>query len=154
MADDGTEKGMRATTIDPVAFLAGLPIEVREDMQTLDVEIGAAMDGTDTKMFTGTFWGGSTQEIIGYGTYRYRRSDRKMVDWFVVGLARQKDYISVYLSAVEDGQYVAEKYGAGIGKVKVGKSSISFRSVSDIDLDELIALVRKARELSADQLSS
>jgi hypothetical protein len=145
-------KGMKKTHTDPVVFLAELPVDVREDMKTLDVEIAAAMDGTDTAVFKGKFWGGSHQEIIGYGTYTYQRSDKKNADWFVVGLAAQKNYISVYISAVEDGEYVAEKYGNDIGKVKVGKSSISFTSLEDIDLSKLIALVHKARALSADQL--
>ncbi len=55
----------------------------------------------------------------------------------------------MYVSAVEGREYVAEKYGKEIGKVKVGKSSISFRSLDDIDLDKLLAIVAKARELTS-----
>ncbi len=65
------------------------------------------------------------------------------VEWFLIGLAFQTNYISVYVSAVEGREYVAEKYGEEIGKVKVGKSSISFRSLDDIDLDKLLAIVAK-----------
>jgi hypothetical protein len=56
----------------------------------------------------------------------------------------------VYVNAVEGREYVAEKYGEEIGKVKVGKSSISFRSLDDIDLDKLLAIVAKARELTSE----
>ena len=65
----------------------------------------------------------------------------------MVGLALQKNYISVYLNAVEDRQYLSEKYGSDLGKVKVGKASLSFASVDDIDLDRFTDLVGKARDL-------
>ena len=77
------------------------------------------------------------------------RSDGKRVEWFVVGLARQKHYISVYINAVEERQYLAEKYGKTVGKVKVGKSSISFSRLADIEIDRLVALVARARQIAA-----
>jgi len=121
------------------AFLEVLPLDVRGDMVTLDREISIVMAGEDRSLYVGRFWGGSDQEIIGYGTVQYQRSDKKQVEWFAVGLALQKRYISVYVNVVEDRQYLAEKYGPDIGKVKVGKSSISFSSLSDIDLNKLVA---------------
>ena len=92
-------------------------------------------------------WGGTDQEIIGYGIQRYQRSDKKEVEWFLVGLARQKNYLSVYINVVEDRQYLSEKYGKELGKVKVGKASLSFNSLADIDLDEFENLIRKGREI-------
>lgn len=143
---------MKKTNIDPVVVIGGLPVDEREDMRTLDVEIAGVMDGTETTVYKGKFWGGSHQEIIGYGSQTYQRSDKKEVEWFVIGLARQKDYISIYINVVEDGEYLAEKYGADLGKVKVGKSSISFAEVEDIDLDKLRLLLIKARNLAAEQV--
>ena len=140
---------MERSTTDVVHHMAALPDDVRSDITTLDGVISAEMGGLDRVLYTGRFWGGSEQEIIGYGTYSYRRSDKTEVEWFVVGLAVQKNYLSIYLSAVEDGEYVSEKYGKSLGKVKVGKSSLSFRSVEDIDLDKLAALVRLSRDLSS-----
>jgi hypothetical protein len=140
---------MKKTNIDPVVVIGGLPIDEREDMRTLDIEIAGVMDGTETSVYKGKFWGGSHQEIIGYGSQTQQRSDKKEVEWFVIGLARQKNYISIYINVVEDGEYLSEKYGADLGKVKVGKSSISFASVEDIDLDKLRLLLIKARNLAA-----
>jgi len=140
---------MKKTNIDPVVVIGGLPIDEREDMRTLDIEIAGVMDGTETSVYKGKFWGGSHQEIIGYGSQTQQRSDKKEVVWFVIGLARQKNYISIYINVVEDGEYLSEKYGADLGKVKVGKSSISFASVEDIDLDKLRLLLIKARNLAA-----
>ena len=128
-------------------FLDQIPEESRADMKALDAAFSEAMSGLDRVLFEGTFWGGSEQEIIGYGAGDYTRPNGTKVDWFMVGLALQKNYISVYLNAVEDRQYLSERYGTEVGKVKVGKSSLSFKSVDDIDIDKLTALVEKAREL-------
>ena len=130
-------------------FLQGLPDESRADMTALDNAIRGAMAGLPRELYVGKFWGGTDQEIIGYGRYSYTRPNGVHVEWFVVGLAQQKNYISVYVSAVEGDEYLSEKYGPDIGKVKVGKSSISFKAVEDIDLDKLVALVSKARAVAA-----
>ena len=147
---DGKTSKMKKTNIDPVEVIGGLPLDEREEMRTLDVEIAGVMDGYETAVYKGTFWGGSHQEIIGYGTQTYQRSDKKTVEWFLIGLARQRDYISIYINVAEDGQYLAEKYGADVGKVKVGKSNLSFGTVDDIDLDKLRLVLIKARDLAAD----
>ncbi len=94
-------------------------------------------------------WGGTDQEIIGYGTQSYVRSDKQTVTWFLVGLALQKNHVSVYINAVEDRQYLPERYGKALGAVKIGKSSIGFSSLDDIDLDQLESLVARARRVAA-----
>ena len=130
------------------AFLESLPDVMRSDMKALDHAISKVMSDQPRSLYVGKFWGGSNQEIVGYGTTRYRRSDKQEVEWFVVGLALQKRYISVYLNVVEGRQYLAEKHGAGLGKVKVGKSSIGFASLQDINLEKFVALVQLARDVS------
>ena len=141
---------MQKTTTDPDGFLESLPDKVRPDMTTLDHEISAVMAGHPREMWEGTFWGGTDQRIIGYGDYTYTRSDKQRVDWFIVGLAMQKISIGVYLNAVENGKYVAETYGPALGKVKVGKSTISFKRLDDVDLDGLLELVARSRDLMTD----
>ncbi len=136
---------MDITDRDVDEFLSQLPDEIRADMTSLDAVIAAEMEGLPRELYEGRFWGGSDQEIIGYGRYSYQRSDKAKVEWFVVGLAAQKNYLSLYISAVEDGEYLSERYGSDLGKVKVGKSSISFDSAADIDDVQLAALVRRAR---------
>ncbi len=138
---------MKKTERPVDGWLALLPEDAREDMQTLDALISEVMEGHDRVLYAGAFWGGSDQEIIGYGTYSYTRADKKDVEWFVIGLALQKRYISIYISAVEDGKYLSETYGPDLGKVKVGKSSIGFGHVADIDLDKLRTLLERARDL-------
>jgi len=131
-------------------FIDGLPQAVRADVQSLDEVIAPIMDGLPKALFVGKFWGGTDQEIIGYGVHTSVRPNGTEVEWFHVGLAVQKNYLSMYVNAVEDRQYLSEKYGASLGKVKVGKASLSFKSVADIDLEKLRDLITKARAI-ADQ---
>ena len=126
-------------------FIESLPAESRDSITTLDGIIADVMTGLPRALYTGTFWGGSHQEIIGYGSMEYQRSDGADVSWFLVGLAQQKNYISLYINAVEDGQYLSEKYGKDLGKVKVGKASVSFKDAADIDTERLRALIARAR---------
>lgn len=87
-------------------------------------------------------WGGLDQTIIGYGDWSYRRSDKEIVNWFKVGLTAQKNYISLYINTDEDGQYLTKRYVDKLGKVKVGSSSVSFKTLSDVNQDELMELIR------------
>ena len=138
---------MERTDRDIDQFIAELPEDDREDIRSLDGIISEVMTGLPRVLYEGKFWGGSDQQIIGYGTMEYQRSDGSDVDWFLVGLALQKNYISLYINATEDRQYLSEKYGAELGKVKVGKASLSFTTLGDIDTDKLRALLSKAREI-------
>lgn len=141
---------MERTRKSPDKYIASLPDGQREDMRALDQKISSALKGASRVLWEGVFWGGSEQSIIGYGDMRYQRSSKDSVDWFMVGLAAQKNYISVYINATEDKQYVAKKYGDKLGKVKVGSSSISFKRLADVELKELMKLVEIAnRHLKA-----
>ena len=136
---------MKKTDKDPSAYLASLPDDVRDSMQRLDRLISDVMAGQPRILWEGVFWGGTEQAIIGYGDLTTDRGRGKVVEWFMVGLALQKNYISLYVNAVADGQYVAEKYREKLGKVKVGKASISFKRIEDVELDVLRELLTIAR---------
>lgn len=120
-----------------------------EDVRALDALIGAVFAGDSRVLWTGTMWGGTEQEIVGYGDLYQPRPKSEPVHWFVVGLALQKDNISIYVNAVKDGQYLGKVYGKALGKVKLGSASIGFRSLADVDLDVLAALLREARVLTS-----
>ena len=135
---------MERVSTSPDEYLATLPEETRGDMTTLHERIAAALPGHRRSLWEGVFWGGSEQSIIGYGDYSYVRSDKKPVEWFVVGLARQKNYYSVYVNAADGRRYLAEAYAGRLGKVKMGKSSISFRRLADVEMEVLMELVERA----------
>lgn len=76
--------------------------------------------------------------MLGYGMFHYKSKSGREGDWPIISLASQKNYISIYVCRMEDGQYVAEKYTDTLGRrVSVGKSCIRFKKVKDIDLTAL-----------------
>ncbi len=137
---------MQKTTTDPSAYLSTLQDDIRGDMERLDQFISRIMEGHSRVMWEGVFWGGTEQSIIGYGDLVMNQSKGRKVEWFMVGLARQKDHISIYVNAAEDKQYVAEKYKPELGKVKVGKASIAIRRLEDLNLDTLEKVITIARD--------
>lgn len=137
---------MDKTNTDPSAYIASLIPGRREVVSSLDQRISAALPGQSRTLWTGKFWGGSVQTIIGYGDLTTRQSSGKTVHWFMVGLAVQKNYFSLYVNAVEDAQYVAEKYRDELGQVKIGKASISFKKLEDLDLTGLDKVLSIARD--------
>jgi hypothetical protein len=135
------------STTNPDAFIASLPDGIRDDIASLDALIAPLFAGRERVLWEGVFWGGTEQRIIGYGHYRATNRSGGDVDWFVVGLARQKDHLSLYVNAVRDGAYLVKAYQGRLGKAKVGSANVSFRKVADLDLDALRSLVTEARDL-------
>lgn len=140
---------MDKTQRDPTEYIDSLPEPVRRDIHLLDEAIAGVMPDAERVMWEGVFWGGTEQHIIGYGELVQPRPGKKTVEWFVVGLTVQKDAISVYVNAVEHGQYLAEKYASTLGTVSTGKSVIRFRTASDLNIEALLDLVRRAAASSA-----
>ena len=124
--------------------LAGIEGERGADIRQLDAAIVERMPDAARYLYEGKFWGGSDQQIIGYGIVDYQNSSGDDVEWFLVGLAEQKNYISMYVNAVKDGAYLLRDYEKKLGKAKVGSASISFDSIDDIDFDALMDLVEEA----------
>ena len=138
---------MQRSDVTPDQFLASVGLDVKPDMETLDRELSKVMTGLERVLWEGKFWGGSDQHIIGYGAYRYQGRSGRSGEWFVVGLAAQKNYLTVFVNAAEGGKDVAPIY-ARLGKAKIGRSTISFKRLSDIDLSALLELVTRARDLA------
>jgi hypothetical protein len=138
----------KSTTITPEAHIASLPDDVRDDIAALDAAIAGAMPGEERVVWEGKFWGGTDQRIIGYGSYHYRGRSGAEGEWFVVGLAAQKNYLSLYVNAAEDGTYLSERYGSRLGKVKAKRANVQLKRAADVDLDVLREMVAKARRLT------
>ena len=130
------------------AYLDRVAEPDRSAMVTVDQVLVDAMPGVSRRLWVGAMWGGTHQEIIGYGDLVQPRPKGPPVDWFVVGLARQQRHFSLYVNAVEDGRYLGHQYADRLGKVKVGSASITFRGVDDIDLDTLRRLAAHALRLT------
>lgn len=82
--------------------------------------------------------------MIGFGKYHYKYPSGREGDWALIGLASQKQYISLYVCATVNGQYVAEKYKDKLPKANIGKSCIRVKRAADIDRAVLSAILREA----------
>ncbi|KNZ40300.1 DUF1801 domain-containing protein [Acetobacterium bakii] len=89
------------------------------------------------KVWHGVFWGGSEQTILGFGEFNITKSDKKEIEWFLIGISRQKNYYSLYVNAVKDNQYLIKSYSDKLGKIKIGSSSIGFSKLENVNLDTL-----------------
>jgi len=137
---------MEKTSADPTFFIQSLPPDVRTDIEALDDVISEVMRGHPRVMWEGKFWGGTDQRIIGYGDLTYSRPGKETVHWFIIGLAQQKDHISIYVSAADEDGYLVKKYQDRLGKVKVGSAVISVKKADDLDLKALRELVEAAAD--------
>ena len=64
---------MQKVESDPDEYLASLPAERRSTMTAADALVRQAMPARRRSLWTGKFWGGTDQTIIGYGDVRQPR---------------------------------------------------------------------------------
>lgn len=82
----------------------------------------------------------------GYGSFKYKNYKKEILDWPTVALASQKNYISIYVCALDKGEYIAEKYKKDLGKVSVGRSCIRFKKLEDVNLKTLEKVIKLAEK--------
>ena len=83
-------ESMRIVDTGPDAYLASLPDEHRGTLTSVYRTIHRALPDRRRVLWQGVFWGGTRQSIIGYGHIDQTGSSGDTVEWFLVGLARQK----------------------------------------------------------------
>ena len=86
--------------------------------------------------------------MLGYGTYHYKYSSGREGDWMIVGLANQKNYISLYACMSDGKKYIAEKHKKDLPKANIGKSCIRFRKLEDIDLAVIKQLLQETNQIA------
>lgn len=84
--------------------------------------------------------------MLGYGKFKYQNYKGEEIDWPIVALANQKNYVSVYVCAVDVGEYIAEKHKDELGKVSVGKSCIRIKRLEDLNQDVLAKVIKQAAQ--------
>lgn len=128
-------KPTKATTIQE--YLKALPEERREVMTFLHAFMQKVVPALKPHF---------ASNMLGYGSFPYRNYKKESIEWPIVALASQKNYISLYVCAVVKGHYLAEKYKDQLGKVSVGKSCIRFKKLEDLDLTTLEKVLKEAEK--------
>lgn len=123
----------------PTQYIAAIPEPRRSQVKQLDAFIKKTVPSLRPTMQSG---------MLGYGPFHYVYASGRSGDWVVIALASQKNYISLYVCALDGKQYIAEKYAGQLPKASIGKSCIRFKKVEDIDLDVIADLLKEAEKLS------
>lgn len=121
----------------------------KSDLQNLDRLIRRSAPGLKRYFHRGTPAGqpGMRFKMIGYGKLQYLARTGQYVDWPAVGIALQKNYISVYLSVMKDGASPIEPYTGRLGELRVGHNNFSFEKYEDLDVRALASLFAEAGQI-------
>ena|SRR5579859_5438110 len=115
------------------------------DLRAVDRLIRETVPGLGRYFSMGTPDGkpGMNMRMIGYGKFQYYvKSAPEPIDWPIIGLALQKNYISLYFSTTADGRDLVEPFGAELGKVNIAKNLIRFKTVADLDERTFVSLLK------------
>lgn len=86
-------------------------------------------------------------KMIGYGPFDYRARSGEPVRWPVIGVALQKNYISVYFAVSKDGEPVTAAYLGRLNETRAGRGNISFVRFNQLDRVALAQLVAETQTL-------
>lgn len=125
-----TANKTQPTELSVKTWLEGITDPVRrrdcEQLYTMMAEL------TDTQ---GVIWGDS---LVGFGQYHYRYESGREGDFFRTGFASRKGGLSIYLMACGMDQH---QLLPKLGKHKMGKSCLTVKRLSDVELDVLRQLL-------------
>lgn len=125
-------------------YLASQPERKRADMQALHDMMSQLMPDCRLWFLDGTDENGRTvsNPSIGYGVQTMTYADGRTREFYQIGLSATTSGISVYVMGLDDRAYLAQTYGAKLGKARVTGYCISFSTLRNIDLAVLEAAIR------------
>ncbi|MCR4268559.1 DUF1801 domain-containing protein [Nitratireductor sp. ZSWI3] len=124
----------------------------KDDLDQLDALIRKSAPALKRHFHQGTPAGdaGMRMKMIGYGKFRYSIKSGKATDWPVIGLALQKNYISLYFSITVDGAPIVDLYKGRLGEKRSGRNNFSFVEFGDLKIDAIADLIAKSAEIFGD----
>lgn len=131
--------------VSPTGYVESLEEPQRTDVAALDALIREAGPGLTVAM---------AGDVIAYGPYRYRYASGRQGEWYAIGLASRKRYISLYISAADDQGYLAERYRERLPRASIGRSCIRFKRLSDVDTDVLREVISEGLRMVRQQALS
>ena len=129
-------KETSATT--PDEYIEGLEEPRRSDIRALHEMIRREAPQLEPHIASG---------MLAYGRYHYKgKSKGAEGEWFHIGLASQKRYISLYVMAADENGYLAESYKAKLPKADIGRSCVRIKRLSDVDEKALRELINSGAQ--------
>ena len=121
------------TATTPEEYLAALDEPREREVRAVDELIRATAPDLEPHLQSG---------MLAYGRYAYRSKSGRSGEWFSIGLASQKRYISLYVMAADGERYLAETFKERLPKADIGRSCVRFKRLAELDRDALVELIR------------
>lgn len=114
----------------------------KPDLVSLDRLMAKSAPGLKRYFHEGTPPGepGMRMKMIGYGKLRFPTKTGKTMEWPAIGVALQKNYISVYVSLAKGGEPLVPAYKGRLGKVKMGTGHFNFVKFDDLEASGIASL--------------
>ncbi len=84
--------------------------------------------------------------MLAYGHCRLKYAGGREADWFLIGLASNASYISLYVSASDAKGPVADRYKKALPKANIGKCCVRFKRLNDLDTAALSKLLAEGAQ--------
>lgn len=123
----------------PAEYLAQLEEPRRADVAALDALIRKT--APQLKPFV-------QMGILAYGRCQLKYAGGREADWFRVGVASNKSYISLYICGADEQGPIAERYKAELPKANIGRGCVRFKRLSDLDQSALRRLIGDVARLA------
>jgi hypothetical protein len=127
-------------------YLAGLDEPRRSTVARFDRTIQQAVPGLDVRVYG---YGGT---MLGYGAYPYRTSAGVEGEWFALGVAARKRYVSFYSTALREDRYLLEVYADRLPGAKVLRSCVNVTKPDLLDDEVLAEISRETIDFFRDRL--
>ena len=133
---------MFRVTADTLQAYLDFDPERKRDLIQLHGLVVSAAPALERHFHRGTPAGeaGMRFKMIGYGKFRYAIKSGKSTDWPVIGVALQKNYISVYVTVTRQGAPVVSHYAGKLGELRTGGNNFSFERFDDLNHDTVSTL--------------
>jgi hypothetical protein len=133
---------MFRVTADTLQAYLDFDPERRRDLTELHKLVVSAAPTLKRYFHRGTPAGeaGMRMKMIGYGKFRYAVKSGKSTEWPVIGVALQKNYISVYVAVTRQGAPIVSRYAGELGERRMGGNNFSFERFDALKHDAVSAL--------------
>lgn len=118
----------------PAEYIAKLDDARRAEVSALDALIRKTAPKLEPFVHSG---------MLAYGRWHYKYGPGREGDWFRIGVASNKNYISLYICAGDKNGYIAEQYKDALPKANIGRACVRFKRMGDLDLVVVKKMIRQ-----------
>ena len=120
----------------------------KSDLEALDMLIRETASKLERWFYAGASEGqpGMRMSLIGYGSFQYEMKSGERVEWPIVGVALQKNYLTLYTSVFKADAPIVDQYIDRLGELKAGINNFSFVTFDQLERDAVAALVKDIEE--------